>query len=266
MKDSLLDQETILEIFGKAKNGLFMDFDGTLSRINSIPSQAVISTATPQHINQLTKLIQVVSLISGRSVWDLRDRAPLENVIYIGNHGVEVFDSGTLHVAPDSDKYVASVTDLFRRLENSLKIPGIYWSYKTYSASIHYRATDRPEDVRERLQNLLADRPIPNDLQVFWGKQVLEIRAMTNINKGDAIANIISDKDLQSALFIGDDMTDLDAMNMINKLNKTCSFKGFNVVVTDVETPKSLIEASHYSLEGVSGVEQFIKLLAETLI
>jgi len=60
-------------------------------------------------------------------------------------------------------------------------------------------------------------------------------------------------------------MTDLDAMNMINKLNETCSFKGFNVVVTDIETPKSLIEASHYSLAGVGGVEQFIKLLAETL-
>lgn len=70
---------------------LFLDYDGTLSPIVNTPDEAVI----PRQIQSLLDRLSgdprcKIAVISGRSLKDIKNKVGLKNIIYSGNHGMEI--------------------------------------------------------------------------------------------------------------------------------------------------------------------------------
>ena len=71
---------------------LFLDFDGTLTPIVSCPSRARLSRSVRETLWKLVGLLPVV-VISGRTPEDLRRRVGLQNVCYVGHHGLSCLEA-----------------------------------------------------------------------------------------------------------------------------------------------------------------------------
>src|SRR5690349_2080676 len=78
----------ILEALSFTKTLYAFDFDGTLAKIVTVPSDAHLNQQTEKLLAKLNS-IAPVAVISGRSRTDLKSRIP-KNIRYtVGNHGLE---------------------------------------------------------------------------------------------------------------------------------------------------------------------------------
>ncbi len=81
-----------------------------------------------------------VAIVSGRGLADLRTRVDLENLIYAGNHGLEISGPGVDFIEPAAVERLKSLGELSRHLRARLNhIPGVEVENKILSASVHYR-------------------------------------------------------------------------------------------------------------------------------
>ncbi len=82
---------------------LFLDFDGTLAPIVAEPMLAVLPGATRQVLNDLAAHNTIaIAIISGRAVGDVKGRVGLPNLIYAGNHGLEIEGRGLAFEHPEA--------------------------------------------------------------------------------------------------------------------------------------------------------------------
>ena len=70
---------------------LFLDYDGTLTPIIESPDMAFISDDMRSVIAGLKRHIPI-AVISGRGLKDIRERTGIDDMIYAGNHGNEIWD------------------------------------------------------------------------------------------------------------------------------------------------------------------------------
>ena len=71
---------------------LFLDFDGTLSWLASVPDEARLDEQTRETLDRIARTNRIVpAVISGRAIEDLYARIRLDGLIYAGNHGLEIF-------------------------------------------------------------------------------------------------------------------------------------------------------------------------------
>src|SRR5215467_679038 len=77
---------------------LFLDFDGTLARVRPHPDEAGLNNATRRAITRLARNPRVrVCVISGRKADDVRARASVPGIRYLGLHGWDGDGRGSLH-------------------------------------------------------------------------------------------------------------------------------------------------------------------------
>ena len=70
---------------------LFLDYDGTLTPIVETPDKAIISKERRSLLKKLsTSPHSRVAIISGRSLSDIKATVGLKDIIYAGNHGLEI--------------------------------------------------------------------------------------------------------------------------------------------------------------------------------
>ena len=88
------------------------------------------------------------------------------------------------------------------------RTPGTFIEEKINSLVWHYRKTD-PELAGERVVELktVLNSLLNDDLNILDGDKILEI-VSGRFNKGTAVSEIISDKEFDFILCIGDDVTD----------------------------------------------------------
>src|SRR5205085_6274271 len=84
---------------------LFLDFDGTLSPIVDIPEKATLPDETRDILIRLNRRPRFnLALISGRSLADVEQRVGLPDLIYAGNHGLEIRATGLRYTEPAGEK------------------------------------------------------------------------------------------------------------------------------------------------------------------
>ena len=140
-----------LSIVRRARLGLVVDFDGTISEIAPTPSAARISDGNAGALRSLVEKLTLVSVVSGRQAADLRDLVGLEGVVYVGNHGVEYLDGDRLEIAPEAEGYRDRIRDALAHLRSVADGEGLIWQDKRYGASVHYRLAPDPDEARGRL-------------------------------------------------------------------------------------------------------------------
>ncbi len=194
---------------------LFLDYDGTLTPIVDDPRRATLDPATRELVAALSRGEGLrVAVISGRALADVRRRVGLPNVVYAGNHGLEIEGPGLRFVEVTAQAGQDELQGLCRRVSRRLAgIPGAYVEYKGLTATVHFRRTPGGEAGRVSKAVWEAVRGDNAPFVLAKGSKSIEIRPVSDWNKGAAARWIRSKLGADHALciYLGDDRTDEDA-------------------------------------------------------
>lgn len=189
-----------LAAFLQTKPLLAFDYDGTLSAIVADPADAFITPEIRTFLEQLSEKYKI-ALISGRSLESLRNISRFEAEYMAGNHGAEIkgFPS-----APATNLCAGWKSEIEKAIWQSLY--GIIIEDKGLSLSVHYRNTKDPEKAESIISEVIERlKPEP---QVITGKKVFNLLPEGSPNKGSALLAIMEKAKVETALFVGDDITD----------------------------------------------------------
>lgn len=255
--------ETLLRpLLQVSRLGLLADLDGTLSPIVPVPEDAGITAENHRLLSHLAQKIALVAVVSGRSVGDVYKRIRLNGLVYIGNHGMETWDGSAAAIRPEAGAFRAALERVIQQLQPHL-VPGMMLDDKGASLALHYRqAGDFDIDTFRLLVERAAAQ---NNLAMFEGRKVFELRPPLAINKGSVLEQLAAEYELDAAVFIGDDTTDADALRMARRLRQENRCYAVGVGVETDETPDAVRETADVLVQGVSGVEGFLSWLLRSL-
>src|SRR5690606_5044768 len=118
-----------------------------------------------------------IAIVSGRALGDLRARVGLDDVVYAGNHGLEI-EGPDIHRSHEVARSArASLSDLKRRLEDELNaIDGVIVEDKGLTLSVHFRMVADPAAQARIRDTVHAHAALHQGVRFTDGKKVVEIR------------------------------------------------------------------------------------------
>jgi len=167
---------------------LFLDYDGTLTPIVSRPELAVLPAETRGLLKDLSKNhFCKIAIISGRAVSDVKQKVGLEDLVYVGNHGLQIEGPKLKHIFFEFDEFRAILDKVKTELAyvlNSFK--GSFIEDKGLSLSLHFRLVSPGKllALRTAVREALIYYVVKNQVRVKRGKMVFDIRPPINWNKG----------------------------------------------------------------------------------
>jgi len=203
----------------KEADGLVMciDYDGTLAPIVEDPRDASMVSGNRQRLETLAKNPDItVAIVSGRSLWDLRQRVQITQIWYAGNHGLEVDDGNGREIMPEGRRAEPGLETALESLRETLsEVPNCYIEDKGLTATVHYRQV--PEsDVPTVVESVESVVETTTDLRCCQGKEIIEIRPDVSRGKDRVVDRLRSDQPEALLFFIGDDRSDEDGFSAID--------------------------------------------------
>ncbi|MEP7287887.1 MAG: trehalose-phosphatase [Chloroflexota bacterium] len=259
-----LHKDRLKQVIAAKRLGILSDFDGTLSHFVSESSQAAMTAENAQALDVLVEKVTLVALISGRSTADLRQRFERPHLVYYGNHGMDYWHDEAVQlveVARGWEKPLQALLAAF----GALTEPGVYINNKGPTASVNYRATSDPVAVRQRLLDRLQPLAEHYGLLLTEGREILEIKPPISVNKGTAVRTLITDYELDGAIFLGDDTTDLAAMSLLHEKARDGLLQGLTVGVISEGAPLQLQEHSDLIAYDPDDVAHLLNWIADQL-
>jgi trehalose 6-phosphate phosphatase len=221
-----------------SRAGLFLDVDGVLAPIVGRPEDARVPAATQEELRRLNARYALVACISGRDGANARAIVGVPELVYVGNHGLEL--------APEASAWAARL----RAFLDTVTWPWL--EDKTLTAALHYRNAPDETAARTTLEGIAAAAREAGFVARF-GRKVLEVLPPLAADKGTAVRHLLEAHELRRALYAGDDVTDLDAFNALRGLEV-----GVRVAVVSDEGPRQLRERADVV---VRDPEEFLSLL-----
>jgi trehalose 6-phosphate phosphatase len=244
------------EILSQRPCGLFTDIDGTISEIAPSPQEAQVSPICQRALADLAYHLPLVAAVSGRPTAEMRKMIAVENMAYIGNHGLEQWLGGSIEA--QGEDYRAKLTQALAEVRAFLAIEGIVFEDKGLSASIHYRRCPQQGWAREAILRAIAKSTAASELQIYEGRKVIELRPPLPVNKGTAVLDLVHRYGLKGAIYLGDDVTDVDAFVALRRSSKGSSFRGLSIAVIAPEASPQVAAQADLTLEGVADVGRFL--------
>jgi trehalose 6-phosphate phosphatase len=196
------------DVAGRRPLLIASDYDGVLSPIVPVPSEAVPSPGVAEALARLAAADGVtVALVSGRGVADLQTVSGFSGPFrWVGSHGAE-FD------APVPPELTERRDDLVARLRPLVAaVPGGYLEVKPVSVAVHVRQVADRAAAAELLAQ--AEAAADSSLTRKPGKEVLEL-ALTAADKGGVVRRLRNECAARAAMYLGDDVTDEDAFRAL---------------------------------------------------
>jgi len=247
--------------------GFITDVDGTISETAPTPRQARISPLCRRYLAALSQHLPLVAAISGRPAQEVKDMIKIDSMVYIGNHGLERWTGGHSEFARDIQDYPGIINSVLKELTPLLNnIAGIIIENKGITASIHYRLCREPEQVAQQILAALRNLPPVKQLRILQDRMVVELLPPLVVNKGTAISDLIQEYNLQGGIYMGDDLTDIDAFQAMHSVSHNSDFKGLAIGIISQETPGGLVAEADFTLNGTGDVERFLKWVSQTAL
>lgn len=233
---------------------MFLDVDGTLLEIADAPGKVWVDDRLPGILDRLQRrLAGAVALISGRRIDELDRLFPLRGMPAAGLHGLERRRSDGVVMRSVTEGLPAASRRSLVGL--AAAYPGVLIEDKGAAVAVHYRAAPEAEAAVRRCVGALMTGLAAN-FEVLDGKMVLEIRRRGG-HKGDAVASFMAEPPFRGRLpvFIGDDVTDEDGFEAVNRLGGW-SVRVGGVLATHARYRIADVAAVIDSLERLAGADE----------
>ena len=228
---------------------LFLDVDGTLLSIAETPDAVEVSGRLRAALGHVVPLLDgAVALISGRPIAGLDRLFDPLRLPAAGLHGLERRDArGGMHKI-SADAGLDNLREPLRVFASAN--PGVLLEDKGAALALHYRRVPAAENAVRQLMTGMA-ATMPGKLRVLSGKMVVEI-APALADKGKAISAFMSEAPFagRRPVFVGDDVTDEDGFDVVNKLG------GYAVRVGSATA-----SAASYQFADVAAVIDWLEVL-----
>ncbi|MDA8187755.1 MAG: trehalose-phosphatase [Dehalococcoidales bacterium] len=241
--------------------GIVTDVDGTISEISSSLDAAFVPATLSEQLRVLAEHLDLVAAISGRSANDVRRMVGIDELVYVGNHGLEWWTKGRARLSRGIRPYIAIMAHALSEIESQVSFDGVVLENKGATATVHYRQAADPDLARAAILAATRSSPAAKTLNITEGKMVIELRPPLQVNKGWALRRLVSDHQLRSVIYLGDDITDIDAFTVLRSLRTAGKIDGVAVAVLSGETPVKVVEQADATLQGVPEVERFVRWL-----
>jgi trehalose 6-phosphate phosphatase len=224
---------------------VLLDIDGTLAPIVERPEDAEVPPATRAEVERLAGRYALVACISGRPSAEARRLVGVDDVEYVGVHGLED-DPEAQRFAPELERFLAAAA----------------WPWNVESKggvtlAFHYRQAEDEQEADRRVEELAAAAETAG-LTAHRGRKVLEIRPPVAIDKGIAVRRLLDGRPISRALYAGDDTTDLDAFRGLDEAGLDVALK---VGVGSAEMNPRMLTAADFVVDGPPGLLEFLRQL-----
>jgi trehalose 6-phosphate phosphatase len=261
---------TLVELaMRQTPRGIICDIDGTLSPIAATPGGATLAPGAREALNALCSQLDVVAVVSGRAARDAQALVGVQDVVVVGNHGLESIDEHGLSVHPDAVASLPKIREALERIQVLVDadpaMAGVLVEDKGVSGSVHYRLTQDRDYAKSRLNAWAYALADELDLKITHGRLVVEIRPPITINKGAAVRRLVDEYGLHGVLFFGDDVTDIDGFLAVQHLRAERDLSSWAIAVADPEARIDVVEAADASVASVTACIDLLAALAARL-
>jgi trehalose 6-phosphate phosphatase len=244
-----------------------LDIDGTLAPIVDHASDAHVPESTRQLLIAVARTYGLVACVSGRRASEARAMVSIGSITYVGSHGVELLRSGWTEAVLD-----AEVADWVRRIHDfgrdndtaDARRRRVRLEDKGPIVAFHWRGAP-DEDAARAAIDAIAERAQAAGLRTHWGRKVLEVRPPVRIDKGSGIKRLLKEvgPEIEVAMYVGDDTTDLDAFRALGELVAEGRLtRAVRVGVQSEEGPSQIAEEADIVVDGPTGVRELLTLLS----
>lgn len=237
---------------------LLLDYDGTLTPIVKQPDLAVLPADTRKSLLELLRQEKyIVGIISARSLEDIVSKVGIDELIYAGNHGLEMRGPGLSFVHPEATQLAGNVNRAYARLQQGVgEMAGVLIEHKGLTLTVHYRST--PEwlvhEVKQSVEAAVGPFVESGALMIAPGKKALEIRPDVSWDKGKAVSRLQEVFPQASlTLFFGDDLPDEAGFTAAQNSG------GLGVFVGPAREPTVAL----YQVDSPREVEATLRLMAQ---
>ena len=249
-----------------ARGAVLLDVDGTLAPIVRHADDAHVPEPTRTPLIEIARRYGTVACVSGRQAAIARRIVSLGSIAYVGNHGGELLRPGrtTAEIDRELAAWQRRVHGFAQRAVGSeLRRLRVRLEDKGPIVAFHWRGVP-DEEAAEVAVRGLAEAAEEAGLATHWGRKVLEVRPPVRLDKGRGVQALLREADVDAALYVGDDLTDLDAFRGLRELAETGRLEhALCVGVRSEETPGELEASADLLVDGTRGVRQVLEALLE---
>jgi trehalose 6-phosphate phosphatase len=247
-----------------ARAAVLLDIDGTLAPIVERADEAHVPEPTRHLVIEVARRYGVVACVSGRRASDARAMVSVGTIFYIGTHGAELLRPGQTRPEfdPELEAWAPKIERFGRGLDHGdLRRQRVRLEHKGPILALHWRGVP-DEDAARATVDAVAAKAEAAGLRAHWGRKVLEVRPPVRFDKGSGLIALLRDADLESALYAGDDRTDLDAFRALERLVGTGAIgRGVRVAVRSDEGPPEILAEADLVVDGTDGVRRLLEML-----
>ncbi|NWH07145.1 MAG: trehalose-phosphatase [Alphaproteobacteria bacterium] len=230
-------------LLDRARDALFLDFDGTLVPIAERPDAIAPDRLLPPLIARLRAALQGrVVIVSGRRISDLDHYLQSTGLLAAGLHGAEMRGTEPHEMHPDIHRALARA-----RTDVSRNGGGLHIEDKGLAIALHFRARPELQVLAEKLAARAA-RESEGLLEVQPGNMVVELRPC-GADKGSALQAFLKEPLFAGArpIFAGDDLTDEAGFDVARQA-------GGHGIIVGARQPTG----AHYALPDPAAVHRWL--------
>jgi trehalose 6-phosphate phosphatase len=246
---------------------ILLDIDGTLAPIVDHAADAHVPESTRQLLIAVARRYGLVGCISGRRASEARAMVSIGTISYLGSHGIELLRTGWTEAKLDAGvaDWVRRIQDFGREAETAeARKLRVRLEDKGAIVAFHWRGAPDEDAARAAIDSI-AQRAEASGLRTHWGRKVLEVRPPIRIDKGAGVRRLLDEAgpEIDRALYVGDDTTDLDAFSALTALvSEGRLVRALRVGVISDEGPSEIASNADIVVDGPDGVRELLTVLA----
>jgi trehalose 6-phosphate phosphatase len=203
----------------------------------------------------------LLACVSGRRASDARAMVAIGAITYVGSHGAELLSAGWTEAVldPELEKWCPKI-DAFRRESDTTELQRrrVRIEDKRAIVAFHWRGAPDEQAAREAVDSIAAHAS-EQGLEVHWGRKVMEVRPPVRIDKGQGVAALLEGRTIGTALYAGDDTTDLDAFHVLRALVEDGKIgHAVCVGVRSADGPPEIEQEADIVVDGPGGMQDLL--------
>jgi trehalose 6-phosphate phosphatase len=245
---------------------IFCDIDGTLAPIVTRAEDAHVREEVSVLLGRLARRYHAVACISGRPAAEARRLVGVGGIAYAGSHGAELLEPGAAQ--PRWNQAFKSYEGHVKRFVSERDTPELRRlrariEDKGPIVAFHWRDVPDEQAAQSHIEHIAREAEA-DGLAVHWAMKVLEVRPPVHVDKGQAVRELVELAGVRTALFAGDDTTDLDGFTALDELVAEGALDtAVRVGVRSEEGPPAIVERADVVVDGVEGFRRMLDVLAQ---